>query len=147
MCSQQVKGKEGIVTASLVAREQQALSCREFLKKCIIAAVEEIGPDKCSAFKEISLSRPSITRRVENIGQNLQDQLQTTAETFSFFALALDESTDISDTAQLLIFVRGIDQEFTITEKLVSLQSMKERISADELFEEVVQCLKMLNLS
>lgn len=152
MFSRQVKGKDDIVTASykiasLIAKEQQAFSCGEFIKKCIIAAVEEIAPDKCSAFKEISLSRPTIARRVEDIGQNLQGQLQTKAETFSFFALALDESTDICDTAQLLIFVRGIDQEFTITEELASLQSMKDRTSADDLFEEVVQCLKRLNLS
>jgi hypothetical protein len=40
--------------------------------------------------------------------------------------LALDESTDTCDTAQLLILVRGIDAEFEITEKLAGLQSLKE---------------------
>jgi hypothetical protein len=39
--------------------------------------------------------------------------------------LALDESTDTLDTAQLLIFVRGIDAEFEITEELAGLQSKK----------------------
>ncbi|XP_050519731.1 general transcription factor II-I repeat domain-containing protein 2-like [Daktulosphaira vitifoliae] len=152
MFSRQVKGKDDIVTASykianLIAKDQQALNSGEFIKKCIIAAIEEIAPEKCSAFKEISLSRPTITRRIEDIGKNLQDQLQTKAEQFSFFSLALDESTDNRDTAQLLIFVRGIDREFTITEELASLQSMKDRTSADDLFEEVLQCITKLNLN
>ncbi|XP_050522733.1 general transcription factor II-I repeat domain-containing protein 2B-like [Daktulosphaira vitifoliae] len=152
MFSRQVKGKDDIVTASykianLIAKDQQALNSGEFIKKCIIAAIEEIAPEKCSAFKEISLSRPTITRRIEDIGKNLQDQMQTKAEQFSFFSLALDESTDNRDTAQLLIFVRGIDREFTITEELASLQSMKDRTSADDLFEDVLQCITKLNLN
>jgi hypothetical protein len=34
--------------------------------------------------------------------------------------LALDESTDTCDNAQLRLFVRGIDTEFEITEELAA---------------------------
>ena len=37
----------------------------------------------------------------------------------------MDESTDKQDTAQLLIFIRGIDKDFSITEELLGLESMK----------------------
>lgn len=70
--------------------------------------VEEIIPEKLELFKDISLSRNTITRGVENIGNNIVTQLQNKAREFKYFSLALDESTDITDTAQLLIIIRGI---------------------------------------
>ena len=35
------------------------------------------------------------------------------------FSLALDESADISDVAQLSIFMRGIDDNFNVFEELI----------------------------
>lgn len=43
-------------------------------------------------------------------------QLKEEMNLFNFFSLARDEITDICDTAQLLIFVRGIDDNFNIYE-------------------------------
>jgi hypothetical protein len=37
------------------------------------------------------------------------------------FSLVLDENTDLTDTAQLLIFIRRIDTDFNITEELILL--------------------------
>ena len=47
-------------------------------------------------------------------------------ESFQWLSIALDESTDIQDTAQLLIYLRGIDENFEITEKLLSMESLKD---------------------
>ncbi|CAB3237252.1 unnamed protein product [Arctia plantaginis] len=38
---------------------------------------------------------------------------------------ALDESTDISSTAQLLIFIRGVTQDFEVLEELLGMCSLK----------------------
>jgi hypothetical protein len=37
----------------------------------------------------------------------------------------MDERTDSKDTAQLLIFIRGTDENFAIPEELAGLCSMK----------------------
>ena len=42
-----------------------------------------------------------------------------------FFSLACDESTETSDTAQLLKFLKGVDHDMNITEELLDLQSLK----------------------
>ena len=55
--------------------------------------------------------------------------------------MALDESTDIKDTAQLLVFVRGIDENFEITEELLSLEHLKDTTTGQDLFESVENCL------
>ena len=55
---------------------------------------------------------------------------------FDFFSLACDESTDASDTAQLLVFLRGVDDEMNITE-LLDLQSLKGQTRGVDLFDSV----------
>ncbi|XP_026331068.1 general transcription factor II-I repeat domain-containing protein 2-like, partial [Hyposmocoma kahamanoa] len=56
---------------------------------------------------------------------------------FESFSIALDESTDLSDTAQLAIFIRGVDKEFTVTEELLALQPLKGATTGEDIFNEV----------
>ena len=82
-------------------------------------------PEKKGAFEQVPLSM----RRIEEIEGNLELQLQREVASLDFFSLALDESCDIRDTAQLLIFVRGIT-DFKITEELAAMRSMKGTTTA-----------------
>jgi hypothetical protein len=45
---------------------------------------------------------------------------------FESFCLALDESNDTSNTAQLLIFIRGIREFFEVVEESASLTSLRD---------------------
>lgn len=38
----------------------------------------------------------------------------------------LDDSIDVSDNAQLLIFSRGVNDDFDITQELLSMESIKD---------------------
>lgn len=67
-------------------------------------------------FSKFSLSGVTITRRVEELGTGIESTLKESISKFIFYSTALDESTDLSDTAQLAIFVRKIDSNFNITE-------------------------------
>ena len=62
---------------------------------------------------------------IDSISDELTEQLKTVSKDFVWFFLALDESTDNEDTAQLLIFIRGINENFVITEESLGLESMK----------------------
>ena len=53
---------------------------------------------------------------------------------FANYSLALDESTDISDTAQLSVFIRGIDNNVQVTEEVCGLASMKGQTTGAEIF-------------
>ena len=70
-------------------------------------------------------------------------QVSTKAKSFS---LALDESCDVRDTAQLLVFVRGITPDFKITEELAAMRSMKGTTTGSDLFTEVNECMDTLGL-
>ena len=96
--------------------------------------------------RDVSLSASTITRRVEDFGEHLHETLKESAKFFKYFSLAIDESNDTTDTAQLLIFIRGIDAKFRITEELCSLRSLKST-TAENMFSEVTTALSSLGLS
>lgn len=61
-------------------------------------------PERKDKFEKISLSRRTLTRRVELIDEDISSSLNRKTESFTLYSLALDESKDVKATAQLLIF-------------------------------------------
>ncbi|GBP53737.1 General transcription factor II-I repeat domain-containing protein 2 [Eumeta japonica] len=60
--------------------------------------------------------------------------------------LKLGESTDLSDTAQLAIFIQGVDIEFTVTEELLALQSLKGTSKEKDIFNKVQEAFTSFGL-
>ena len=79
----------------------------EFVKDCLLAAVEELAPNKVKDYEKISLSRQTVTRRINLITSQISDTLKTALNSFIYFTLAFDETTDILDTSLLLICQRS----------------------------------------
>ena len=139
--------KANYVISRIIAKRMKPFFDAECIKKCLNAVVEVVCPEKKGVFNSVILSDNTITRRVENLSSNLKELFHHVAENFEAFALTLDESTDISDIAQLCIFVRGIDTEFNVTEDLLSLRSMKGTCTGDDIFCECNAALTEANLS
>lgn len=70
------------------------------------------------------LSRNTVTRRIQDISNYSKNLLINKIQNCSFYSLALDETTDNTDVAQLLIFIRLVDNEFNVEEELLSLLSL-----------------------
>ena len=113
----------------------------EFVKKCMLLAVSELCPEKLRMFQNISLSRMTVQRRVSDIAANFMNQLKQKVNEFCFYSLAMDESTDCRDTAQLLIYIRGVGKNFNITEELAGMQSMKGRTTGKDICTELINCV------
>ena len=133
--------------AKFIGESGRPLTDREFVKKCLIKVVQETCPDKLPCIRDVSLSVSTITRRIEDIGKHLHETLKESAKFFKYFSLAIVESNDTTDTVQLLIFIRGIDAKFRITEELCSLRSLKSATTAENIFSEVTTALSSLGLS
>ena len=142
---------ESIVRASyrvghIIGKEVHPFSDGEFVKRCLMAVVEEVCPEKKSAFESVSLSRMTMTRRIEDLGSDLMVQLKSKASQFKMFSIATDESTDVTDIAQLLVFIRGINNSFEVTEELAAMKSIKTTTTGEDLFKEVSEIFDDLNL-
>ncbi|CAH0407789.1 unnamed protein product [Chilo suppressalis] len=55
-----------------------------------------------SAIRELQLSRPTVTRRIEVTSQDMADKLKHDIVECTYFSLQLDESTDMTDNQQVL---------------------------------------------
>ncbi|CAM4457261.1 unnamed protein product [Lepidochelys olivacea] len=112
----------------------------------MIQAAKEICPEKVDLFKTISLSANAVGRRIEDIGSNIIFQMNEKAKKFEWFSLALDESTDVSDTSQLLLFIHGVGSNFEVMEELASVHSMHGTTTGEKIFKEVEKSLSQYNL-
>ena len=61
--------------------------------------------------------------------------------------MALDESTDVNDYAQLAIFVRGVNNQFEVTEELLCVKTMQARTTAKDVFEQLCDAIEYAGLS
>lgn len=132
--------------AKLIACTGRPFVEGEFVKECLLSVAKEMCPEKADLFSTVSLSGPTVTRRIEEMGDNLHQHLQNSAKKLSYFSLALDESNDVRDSAQLLIFIRGINDNFEVTEELAALQSIKGTTTGEDIYEKVSQTVNGLEL-
>ena len=132
--------KAGFILANKIAKQKKSFAEAEFIKDCMLDAVSVVCPEVKSKVEAISLSRRTIVRRIDAFAVNIQEQLLTSSG-------ALDESTDIQDTAQLLIYIRGIDENFEITEELLFMESLKYTVTGKDLYNSVINSLIRSGLS
>ena len=138
--------KTSFVIAYKITKNSKLFSEKEFIKECLVHSAALVWPEKKEVFKNVPLSRRTVARRIEDIAGNLELQLQEKVDSFYFFSLALDESVDVCDTAQLLVFVHGIMKDFKIMKEPATMQSMKGTTTGSDLFIEVSACLDKLGL-
>ena len=64
-----------------------------------------------------------------------------TCSELQYFSIAVDESTDSSDTAQLAVFVRGVTSTFHIFEEFIQLIPMKGTVTGADIFEALLKMM------
>ncbi|GBM82067.1 General transcription factor II-I repeat domain-containing protein 2A, partial [Araneus ventricosus] len=95
---------------------------------------------------KLSLSRKTVTSRIEAIDKNLTSQLESKIGQFKFCSIAMDESTDINDIARLVLFIRGVDENFEITEEPACMRSLKGTTKGCDIFREFQEGLLVLKV-
>ena len=96
--------------------------------------------------KETCLSHQTIGRRIDDLGDNIEGTLKDKLSACVLYSLALDDSTDQSDTAQLVIFIRGSDKNFNIIEEMLGLSQIKCTTTGKDIYEFVNLSLDKFNI-
>ncbi|XP_068121767.1 general transcription factor II-I repeat domain-containing protein 2A-like [Hyperolius riggenbachi] len=80
------------------------------------------------------------------MAEDLTKQLWKDIEECECFSLQLDESTDLTDTAQLCIFNRMGFTDMNAKEELLTILSMKERTRGEDIFQAFKQFIEKMRL-
>lgn len=139
--------KLSYILANRIAKSSKSFSDGEFIKNCLSDIIELVCPQEKNNIEKLALSRRTVVRRISAIEQNLKDQLLARITDSDYYSVSLDESCDIKDTAQLILFIRGINNDFDIFEEMLSFQSIMGRTTGEEMFNEFLECMEIGNLS
>ena len=109
--SERVKCTEASMRVSwILAKHMKPFSDVDIIRKCLIEAGNVLFPNNITeTFHRIPLSASTNIRNTEILAKETHSNLMNALSTTSYYALAVDESCDITDTAQLCIFVRYLD--------------------------------------
>ena len=85
--------------------EQLLLLCAKKMVRLVV------GDDAARKLDNIPMSNDTVLRRIKEITQNIKEQVVNEIKKSPYFAIQLDESTDVSQYSQLLVFVRYVHDE------------------------------------
>ena len=119
--------------ALMLLRKSKSFKNGELVKQCAINMAHVFREDKVARkFETVSMSNQTIARRVSDLGKYVLSKLKKLLT--QYFSLALDESMDISDTSELLILIRTVDEKFTEQEQVVKVCSINEGTKGSNIY-------------
>ncbi|XP_045139817.1 general transcription factor II-I repeat domain-containing protein 2 isoform X1 [Echinops telfairi] len=83
---------------------------------------------------------------VEDMGWTLWGKLREKIESFVAYSVAIDEIRDTNNTPQLAIFIRGVDENFEVSEELLDTVPTTGTRSGSETFLRVEKSLKKFSI-
>ena len=127
----------------MIAKSYRPFNNGEFIKDCIEMFVDETCPEKGICLKiQVFLALQSFTRRIGDLSQDIENALEMKISQCKLYRIASDESTDISDTAQLSVFITGNRNNFEVTEELLDMCSMCKQQQDNTLLTKLKRFLK-----
>lgn len=137
--------RASFIISEKIAKHSKPYSHGSFVKECLSAVINLLCPKSKDAEK-LSLSRWTVTRRIDEMANDIKFSLKDLVSKFESFSIALDESTDTTGCAQLAVFIRGIDCNFNLTEELLALQPMKDTTRGEDIFQEIKNVFNTFDL-
>ena len=129
-----------------IAEKGKSFSDGEFIKSCLGIFSDFVCPEKKHLIQQTSLSRFTVSHRIDQLAENIQETLKERINNCATYSLALDECTDISDTAQLAVFVRGVTDTFEITEEFLDMASMSSTTTGQYISDQVLQLMNKFEI-
>ena len=120
-----------------IAKQKKTHTIGETLiKPCVLEMVEIVcGKKERKALESVPLSNDTIQSRITDISANILKQVMEELKTTPFpFSMQLDESSDISNCCQLLVFVRYVHADI-IKEEFLFCESLPQHAKATDVLE------------
>lgn len=127
----------------ILNKHKMPYTSSEVVKECMIETARVLSPNEVENYRKIPLSNDTNTRRSEVLAESVKDKLINDLKETDSISLAADESTDISDIAQLSLFVRYLDKkERVFKEELLALLPLTGSTTGRDIYGAITNCLK-----
>ncbi|XP_044930858.1 general transcription factor II-I repeat domain-containing protein 2 isoform X1 [Mustela putorius furo] len=128
-------------------RDEKLHELKKGLQKYLLGSPEIAGPEQKQAPTNVSPKETAAAAQpVEDVAGNLWEKLREKIKSFVAYSIAIDEITDINNTPQLAIFIRGVDENFDASEELLDTVPVTGTRSGNEMFLRVEKSLKRFNI-
>ena len=117
----------------------------EFIKQCWRIFTEYACPQKKHLLEQTSLSRFTVSCRI--IDFSFKENLKERLKLCKAFNLALDESTDISDTPKLVSFIRVVTADFDTVEEFLDMASLSSTTTGKDICKQVLKVVENFKLN
>ena len=133
--------------ALLVAKNKKSHSIGETLiKPCILECARIVlNKDAINKLEQISMSNDTIKSRIVDISNNIKHQVITKILASPIFAIQLDESTDVANLSQLMVFARYINGK-VIEEEFLFCKPLETTTKAEDVMAVVSTFFREMNL-
>ena len=138
--------RAGYEISRIIACHIKPFTDGEYIKECVLSAVDAVCPAERKKMAGLCLSARTVTRRTEHMAGNVRETLSQTCASLEFLSIALDESTDLKNTSQLAVFIRGVTASFTVVEEFLQLVPLRGRTTGKIVCDATLNCLASTGL-
>ncbi|XP_036275872.1 general transcription factor II-I repeat domain-containing protein 2A isoform X2 [Pipistrellus kuhlii] len=135
------------VVSQEIAKRGKPYTDGEYIKSCFINVSEKLfrdfknKGDILKKIKELPLSAKTVKDRTVKMSSNITDQQVEDLKLVSSLSIAVDESCDINNTAQVSLFVRFVSSTGP-KEELLGLLPLKGQTSGEDIANSVIECIE-----
>uniref|UniRef100_A0A672FBK0 C2H2-type domain-containing protein n=1 Tax=Salarias fasciatus TaxID=181472 RepID=A0A672FBK0_SALFA len=139
-CDALEQSKSTIQTCSTSVAKAQDASYRASLRIVKAGKPHTIGEQLCLPLKTakqldlVPLSNDTVSRRIKNMSEDVKNTLIERIKGSRYYAIQLDETTDVADLANLLVYVR-YECDSAAQEDFLFCQSLETRTTAEHIFQ------------
>jgi len=123
-----------------IAKQKKAHTIGEnLIKPCALKMVElMLGSESCKKLDAIPLSNDTISRRIKEMADDITLMLisELKSSAYGMFSIQLDESTDVANCSQLMVFVRWATTN-NIKENILFCMPLETTTKGTDIFQKV----------
>uniref|UniRef100_A0A8C1R9U2 HAT C-terminal dimerisation domain-containing protein n=1 Tax=Cyprinus carpio TaxID=7962 RepID=A0A8C1R9U2_CYPCA len=126
----------------LLAKHKKPFTNGELYKEAMVVAADALFKDLknkediTNAIKSVPLGPATVARRVELLSEDVNQQVLKDLSLCECYSLQFDESQDVTDTAQLMVFVRMAFKDSTTKEAFLTLLPLQGRTRGEDIYKE-----------